>query len=1079
MPGKSLDQIWRQMQAQAQAQRQAEAQRQAARERAINEARERARQEYLLQMKMNERVAPAAAASAAAGAGAGGSGNRREQPVLVEAQQSMMFYTDIDGVFNYFIYNFDSGQVTDIKALDGGLWSGSGAAYVEPVSYGGYYVDFNNNDTSTKYMHFVGLNGEVVWQDTKDNGDYLNREAFSRYMAIYYAKDGAYKLAVFYQDGTHKVYDFDNYVSGGGYSYDYVYSGGFVVHEEIGNIRRYYLLNDKKQPILFTEFDDEVDSVQVYQYAFSETVATVTNDHIWRVYDKTGAMICEFDIYDGLSSWSLSDFGYLSANGSFIMDGVNGDTNEYFIFFYSGPANQFSSKSISDNYTRYYNIFDQQNYEDLNEFNPKGAGFYWFNTDDDNENGVSYNEENYILPVWSSDSTLRDFFTFSYEMGVVEEYSNSAFMRNEDYMGFLVNNRGRVYLFSDSPTNESYIEDGGDDMYDDGNYLYGDSISITYSHTQLSEYNDGGMNLEDYPMDGAIVPGMGASGSYFTNMYPGLFLLAAQGTEIDEFKVDGYLGADGGGSQSAYDFQLTTGLSPSTTWQVFVKQVYGAQDPSVNQMIIVNAATASGLTHSFPDPQNTDSDLHAVSGLLAAGVSEIYYILMALRDGEPMSQSEVSQVALTLITKVEQSGSLESLLAGLSTGYRDMIDVVDTNVDPYNYSILRFNRTGDQTTMISTTMSKSFQLYDYDIIDGKTVIQMQKYNNLTPVYGWSDLSDVESRRFSSFKKSLNNQIGNNINGREMVMWDTANDQYWAIKFNQWQGGGNGGAFAYTRTLIEDGTFSATAVTFTHSNYGDEVDVISEGVLEITRGTYGPIYNAALETESNGHGPLGTKWNTQYSYQWYDYTHTVVGGDCQPISTIQTEEYNNDWDGRLHVVKDEINQKTYVSNTQFGGAYQELNKVYGNYDWINSWLTEDNIYPAKVLYDSGNKFRVITDTQIYEEFTVPQVDNFIKIDNHRIGDEVVLIVRTSFSLGTEFLFYSFSGELVNSFSVPDGLPGMNMDYNMQLMGRRVYVVWSYFAGSNRNFVMYRDGQLTEMSLDGTSYGDVPNDYYIWD
>lgn len=60
--GKSLDDIWRQMQAQRAAEQQAKA----AQERALYEQRERARQEYLQRMRMYEFTSfnPAAAAAA-------------------------------------------------------------------------------------------------------------------------------------------------------------------------------------------------------------------------------------------------------------------------------------------------------------------------------------------------------------------------------------------------------------------------------------------------------------------------------------------------------------------------------------------------------------------------------------------------------------------------------------------------------------------------------------------------------------------------------------------------------------------------------------------------------------------------------------------------------------------------------------------------------------------------------------------------------------------------------------------------------------------------------------------------------
>ena len=72
-------------------------------------------------------------------------------------------------------------------------------------------------------------------------------------------------------------------------------------------------------------------------------------------------------------------------------------------------------------------------------------------------------------------------------------------------------------------------------------------------------------------------------------------------------------------------------------------------------------------------------------------------------------------------------------------------------------------------------------------------------------YGWSDLADVDSRTFGTFYDALDQNIGNNIVGLELVMYDETTDEYWVVKFTSWtQGqGGNtqGGGFEYERRLI--------------------------------------------------------------------------------------------------------------------------------------------------------------------------------------------------------------------------------------------------------------------------------------
>jgi hypothetical protein len=72
-------------------------------------------------------------------------------------------------------------------------------------------------------------------------------------------------------------------------------------------------------------------------------------------------------------------------------------------------------------------------------------------------------------------------------------------------------------------------------------------------------------------------------------------------------------------------------------------------------------------------------------------------------------------------------------------------------------------------------------------------------------YGWSDLVNVDSRTFGTFYDALNNAIGSNIIGLELVMYDETTDEYWAVKFTSWTQGQNeqsqGGGFEYNRRLI--------------------------------------------------------------------------------------------------------------------------------------------------------------------------------------------------------------------------------------------------------------------------------------
>lgn len=69
--------------------------------------------------------------------------------------------------------------------------------------------------------------------------------------------------------------------------------------------------------------------------------------------------------------------------------------------------------------------------------------------------------------------------------------------------------------------------------------------------------------------------------------------------------------------------------------------------------------------------------------------------------------------------------------------------------------------------------------------------------------GWTDLSDVESRNYQPLYQAFGSGgLGNKIVGTECVMYLPDNGKYYAIKFNSWTQGGNGGGFAYTRRELD-------------------------------------------------------------------------------------------------------------------------------------------------------------------------------------------------------------------------------------------------------------------------------------
>jgi hypothetical protein len=1068
MPGKSLDDIWRQMQAQ----RAAEQQQRVVQERALYEQRERMRQEYLQRMRVYEFVSPNFSPSSAA-AGSGGGGNRRITETSVSGE-SILYWNFEEGKFSYFIYNFETESLTEIKEI-----SLSNMPSIIPVTRGGFFLQsYNTGDGNPNYLLlFISLSGEVIWQDQTSNDSDVDIENFSRYVAAYYLKGDIWRLEVFNEDGEQRSFEFGNPIEGGGYSYDDVWNGGFVVREDIEDIQKYYIINfNTGTSTLFNEVDTNTDYLNVYQYAYSDKILSVKNGNLFEVFSSSGQKISEFNVLEefDVESYWYNDFVFLNANGSFILIGFIEDTRN--IIFFSGESNQFSYKRVDTGDYQYYryDVYNQKSYIFTNNWIAEGSAIFMFYNNDNQINGIRYYDSSIILPVWSTDSQLRDFYELTSEKGIVTNLDDSdiAITRNADYINLLIDgNRGLLYLFSDYGDGTSNsINDGGNDMYDGGNELYVDNIQIEWTHTQLSDTKDGGMLLEDFISDGVVFSGpsasvFGASSSaeYFTNLYPGLFVLAAQNTEIDEFKIDGNLGADSQGSQDTLIFEKEY---ESKTWGVFVKRVWGAQDPSVNHIIIVNGGTSS-ITQDVS--LDTDDDLHKLEGLASAGVNEIYYLLIALQNGIKLGDDKVEEIVNQFLSILSSSSDINELLINLNSDYENITGILQT--PDQNYSILRFNREGSVTSSLSTDIPKSSELDDDDDqIGGKTILQFERNFEVTGTWGWDDLSDLEDRFFYSFRQANDGDIKNNVIGQELILKDTVNNQYWGIKFTEWQQGGGGG-FAYTRQLIIGGTFSGEIISFTHSSFVSDPDVIVPGVLEIKRGEYGPIYNSALENESNGDNPIGTLWNSEYVYgEITEYDHYIVNTEGQVVDKVTTSNnYDNEFEGATFILEDEIFGKTWVSNNQNGKEFQLLPKYYNRSEDSNTISDESGLRLGNFIISNGFRMRIITEDSISDEFVVPESGQIIsKVDNLEVfyNGAWVLIEDESNRI---FYFYNISGQLIGQKSITGG-------YDTNNRGKRSSI--RYGLDDKINVILFNGVVIKEVNADFENIGISINDYYWW-
>jgi YVTN family beta-propeller protein len=201
-----------------------------------------------------------------------------------------------------------------------------------------------------------------------------------------------------------------------------------------------------------------------------------------------------------------------------------------------------------------------------------------------------------------------------------------------------------------------YINDGGNDMYDGGNYLstnYGGYIEYSNNLIVDSEF-------------------FGDGGRYFTRKYPGLFLLVADMEDVDYFEISGNLGADGAGS---VDGTILQAELYGVTYYGFVKRVYNAYgDPSVNHLIIVADNPAADHTYST----NTDDDYHHVYNL--GPNSRLYYLLYAGSNGFYIDDTATLNIMETFLDALELLPPAPWLSADPASGVVPTYESVEVQV---------------------------------------------------------------------------------------------------------------------------------------------------------------------------------------------------------------------------------------------------------------------------------------------------------------------------------------------------------------------------------------------------------------
>jgi uncharacterized delta-60 repeat protein len=249
------------------------------------------------------------------------------------------------------------------------------------------------------------------------------------------------------------------------------------------------------------------------------------------------------------------------------------------------------------------------------------------------------------------------------------------------------------------------ISDGDSDMYDGGNYLNTDltqvfenvsedkvedssetqaaCIPMTHTSALDDDVFKNESNVQSYLpyMDGVVADGtelFGPGSSYFTNYYPGLFVLVATNISIDEFSITGDVGSDEDTVNSSFIDVYVNGKKYTAFVKTNVED--GGSDPSVNQIIIVPGEVGS-ITQSINN-DGDDYDDHLVRGL--SGRSDLYYLLVAGENAQALSEEDAAAIVEKFITLIDTSDPEITVVAEISPQLRNLgtdgsLDIFDEN----------------------------------------------------------------------------------------------------------------------------------------------------------------------------------------------------------------------------------------------------------------------------------------------------------------------------------------------------------------------------------------------------------------
>ena len=323
---------------------------------------------------------------------------------------------------------------------------------------------------------------------------------------------------------------------------------------------------------------------------------------------------------------------------------------------------------------------------------------------------------------------------------------------------------------------ENSISDGGNDQYDTANY-------INSFYDSNIDYNDG-----NTVANGAAAFGAGSS---YTFVYDtGIFGLLVTGNESTFIQTSGNSGADGSSTTEAGNI-----YGPNTVAQTF--------DNAVTHINVIGDPYAGPIV-SFTKTNN-GNEVDVLIPDSGVGALETNYleqeqqwidvrnndaadIAPATRpwDGLPSYQAYDIIVA-TFPIEPAAPGNLVPVANNAKNAYLAWQEALADFGPARGVGITRNGNNG---------IYNPYREGQWD-------------SNVSPggigwnIDGWNDLSDVTTREYVNLYAAFGfGGLGNKIVGTECVIYLPDNGKYYAVKFDSWTQGNQGGGFAYTRRELD-------------------------------------------------------------------------------------------------------------------------------------------------------------------------------------------------------------------------------------------------------------------------------------